>query len=75
MKCGPGVQYYKRDSIVKGTVPREFRFHVFFMNKVSPNLLSITLGPFRIIFRKFAEIFAAQGAPLKILLNIILKIG
>jgi hypothetical protein len=32
----------------------------FFHESVSPKPLSIPLGPFR-IFRKFAEIFAAQG--------------
>jgi hypothetical protein len=35
----------------------------FFSELVSPKPLSIPLGPFR-IFRKFAEIFAAQGTPL-----------
>ncbi len=34
----------------------------FFHESVSPKPLSIPLGPFR-IFRKFAEIFAAQGWP------------
>jgi hypothetical protein len=32
------------------------------MRAVSPKPLSIPLGPFE-FFRKFAEIFAAQGAP------------
>ncbi len=33
-----------------------------FQNQFPPKPLSIPLGPFR-IFSKFAEIFAAQGAP------------
>jgi hypothetical protein len=34
----------------------------FFPESISPQPQSIPLGPFR-IFRKFAEIFASQGAP------------
>ncbi len=34
----------------------------FFYELVSPKTLSVLLGPFR-FFRKFLEVFAAQGAP------------
>jgi hypothetical protein len=43
------------------TLPRDFSTSGFFHESVSP--LSIPLGPFQ-IYRKFVEIFAAQGAPL-----------
>ncbi len=49
-----------RSILIKGTMPRDFRLQVFFMKSVSPWPLSILLGPSR-IFRKFSEIFAAQG--------------
>jgi hypothetical protein len=45
----------------KVTVSRDFLLLVFH-ESVSPKPLIIPLGPFR-IFRKFAEIFAAQGLP------------
>jgi hypothetical protein len=41
-------------------VPGDFRLQIFY-ESISPKPLSIPLRPFR-IFRKFAEIFAAQGA-------------
>jgi hypothetical protein len=47
---------------MKGTVSRDFLLLIFFMNQFSPQPQSIPLGPFQ-VFRKFAEIFAAQGAP------------
>jgi hypothetical protein len=47
--------------IFKGTVPRVFDLW-FFHESVSPKPLRIPFRPFQ-IFRKFAEIFAAQGAP------------
>ncbi len=45
------------------TVSRDFLL-LLFNEYVSPQLQSIPLGPFRILLRKFAEIFASQGAPL-----------
>ncbi len=45
---------------IKGTVSRDFLLLVFFHQSLSPQPQSIPLGPFR-FFRKFAEIFAAQG--------------
>ncbi len=39
---------------------QDFRLLVFLHESVSPKPLSIPLGLFR-IFRKFAEIYAAQG--------------
>jgi hypothetical protein len=58
--CGPAsprqpFRYFR----VKGTVPRDFRL-LFFSRISFPQALSIPLGPFR-IFRKFSEIFEAQG--------------
>jgi hypothetical protein len=44
---------------LKGTVPRDFRLTVFFHESVSHKPL-ITLGSFQ-FFRKFTEIFKAQG--------------
>jgi hypothetical protein len=35
----------------------------FFHESVSPKPLTIPVGPFLEFFRKFEEIFAAQGAP------------
>jgi hypothetical protein len=35
----------------------------FLHGLVSPKPLITPLGPFKIFFRKFTEIFAAQGAP------------
>jgi len=42
-------------------VSREFFLSGFFHGSVSPKSLIIPIGLFQ-IFRKFAEIFAAQGA-------------
>ncbi len=46
----------------KGTVSRDFLLLVFFMNQFppSPRIFHLDLFEF---FRKFAEIFASQGAP------------
>jgi hypothetical protein len=46
----------------KGTVPRDFRLQVFFMNQFpqAPEYNSRAVSKF---FRKVAEIFAAQGPP------------
>jgi hypothetical protein len=46
----------------KGTVSRDFRLLVFFMNQFPPSPWVYHKGRFK-FFRKFAEIFAAQGAP------------
>ncbi len=48
--------------IFQGTVSQNFWLLVFFHESVSPKPLNIPSGPFQ-IFLKFAEIFAAQGAP------------
>jgi hypothetical protein len=50
-----------RIAALKGQRHEIFGFW-FCHESVSPKPLSIPLGPFR-IFRKFAEIFAAQGSP------------
>ncbi len=46
----------------KGTVPRNFRLQVFFMNQRPPSPWVSQKGRFK-FFLKFAEIFATQGAP------------
>jgi hypothetical protein len=47
---------------LKGTVSRDFRLLVFFMNQFPPSIRVYHYGHFK-FFRKFAGIFAAQGAP------------
>ncbi len=47
-------------SFLKGTMPRDFRLQVSFMNTFSPNPLSMEF------FWKFSEKFAAQGAPVSL---------
>jgi hypothetical protein len=47
---------------LKGTVSRDFLLLVFFMNQFPPHHRVFHLDRFE-IFRKFAEIFASQGAP------------
>jgi hypothetical protein len=47
---------------VKGTVSRDFWLLVFFMNQFPPNPRVFHLDRFK-FFRKFADIFASQGAP------------
>ncbi len=55
-----GVRFvYKKD--IKGQCHEIFCFW-FFHESVSPKPLSIPFGPFQ-FFRKFVEIFAAQGLP------------
>jgi len=50
--------------ILKGTVLRDFHLEVFFMNQFpSPQAPENTIRTVSNFFRKFAEIFAAQGAP------------
>jgi hypothetical protein len=43
-------------------MPRDFRLLVFFMNQF-PSSPEYTIRVISNFFRKFAEIFAAQGAP------------
>jgi hypothetical protein len=47
---------------LKGTVSRDFLLLVFFMNQFPPSPRVFHLDHFD-FFRKFAEIFASQGAP------------
>ncbi len=47
---------------IKGTVSRDFLLLVFFMNQFLPHPRVCHLDHFE-FFRKFAEIFASQGAP------------
>jgi len=51
-----------KDSTLKGTVSRDFRLLVFFMNQLPPSPWGYHQCCFE-FFRKFAEIFAVQGAP------------
>ena len=48
--------------VLKGTVSRDFLLLVFFMNQFPPSPRVFHLDRFE-FFRKFAEIFASQGAP------------
>ncbi len=50
------------DRPFKGTVSRDFLLLVFFMNQFPPHPRVFHLDHFK-FFRKFAEIFASQGAP------------
>ncbi len=47
---------------LKGTVSRDFRLLAFFMDQFPPSIRVYHYGHFK-FFRKFAEIFAAQGTP------------
>ncbi len=49
-------------TLFKGTVLRDFLLLVFFMNQFPPSPRVFHLDRFK-FFRKFAEIFASQGAP------------
>ncbi len=67
LRYGKNLAHYQYDYILafcclEGTVPRDFRLQVFFMNQFPPSSWWYHLGRFE-FFRKFAEIFAAQGAP------------
>jgi hypothetical protein len=44
----------------KGTVPRDFRLLVFFMNPFPPSPLSIPLGPFQIFSKIRGDTFVAR---------------
>jgi hypothetical protein len=48
--------------VLKGTVSRDFLLLVFFMHQFPPIPIVFPLDRFK-FFRKFAEIFASQGAP------------
>jgi len=48
--------------LLKGTVSRDFRLLVFFVDQFPPSIWVYHYGNFE-FFRKFAEIFAAQGTP------------
>ncbi len=52
----------QRQRLFKGIVSRDFLLLVFFMNQFPPSPRVYHLGRFE-FFRKFAEIFAAQGWP------------
>ena len=56
-----GMMYSSVVSI-KGTVSRDFSLLVFFINQFPPSIWVYHYGHFE-FFRKFAEIFASQGAP------------
>ncbi len=58
----PYIVYDSQAYTIKGTVSRDFRLLVFFMNQFPPSIWVYQYGLFE-FFRKFAEIFAAQGAP------------
>jgi hypothetical protein len=49
-------------STIKQPVPRDFRHQIFYMDQFPPSPLLYHEGNFK-FFRKFTEIFAAQGAP------------
>jgi hypothetical protein len=59
MEC---AKPFNQKAELKGTVPRDFLLQVFFMNQFPPNP-GYTIRA----FKKFAKIFAAQGAPLVLL--------
>jgi hypothetical protein len=56
------LQHTRILQILKGTVSRDFLLLVFFMNQFPPSPRVLHLDRFK-FFRKFAEIFASQGAP------------
>jgi hypothetical protein len=56
------LQKQSYSSYLKGTVSRDFLLLVFFMNQFPPSPRVFHLDRFK-FFRKFAEIFASQGAP------------
>jgi hypothetical protein len=63
MKCTVPMFIYKysKNYLFKGTVSRDFLLLVFFMNQFPPSPRVFHLERFE-FFRKFAEIFACQGA-------------
>jgi hypothetical protein len=54
-----------RNLLIKGQCHEIFDIRFFCMNQLSPKPLSIQLGPFFRIFRKFAEIFNDTGGQWK----------
>jgi hypothetical protein len=56
------VSLYIAYTPFKGTVSRDFLLLVFFMNQFPPSPRVFHIDRFE-FFRKFAEIFASQGAP------------
>jgi len=60
--CLSSKAYNDWHKIIKGTVSRDFLLLVFFMNQFPPSSRVFHLDRFE-FFRKFAEIFASQGAP------------
>ncbi len=50
------------EAMLKGTVSRDFRLLFSFMNQFPPSSRVYHDGRFK-FFRKFAELFAAQGLP------------
>ncbi len=57
-----GPEFSRQNRPIKGTVSRDFRLLVFFINQFPPSPWVYHYGRFE-IFRKFAEIFAAQDLP------------
>ncbi len=57
-----GGAWKKKARTLKGTVPRDFRLQVVLWNQFPPSPWISHEGRFE-FFRKFAEIFWAQGAP------------
>ncbi len=55
-------KWKKKARTLKGTVPRDFRLQVVLWNQFPPSPWISHEGRFE-FFRKFAEIFLAQGAP------------
>ncbi len=60
--CKKTISFSASSSIIKGTVSRDFLLLVFFMNQFPPSSRVFHLDRLE-FFRKFAEIFASQGAP------------
>jgi hypothetical protein len=60
--CKKAISFSASSNIIKGTVSRDFLLLVFFMNQFPPSSRVFHLDRFE-FFRKFAEIFASQGAP------------
>jgi hypothetical protein len=61
MKIMKKLQIVETHMIVYGAT--RFYSSGFFHESVSPKPLSILLRPFRFFFQKFADLFAAEGAP------------
>jgi hypothetical protein len=60
------IMYFEKaqtQRYLKGTVSRDFRLHVFFMNQFTPKPLRIPIGPFLTFSKIRRDIITAQGAP------------